>query len=175
MEKEQRRGPSELTPREVARIATASALEHGRHVPTVIVEGSLRRVARPIENFPETQEGKAQRVFSFGFALGQTQAVGKLKQVFFVSEGWMSAGQRGDRPRTRPSQDPHRQEVLFVFHQAVEPHQTGLLLFEMIRDAAGHLVELREAQESGEADGHVESPLLDAFVAGFDLGMAKLN
>ena len=175
METDRRRRPDALTPREVAWLATQSALEHGGHVPTLIVEGSMRHVIGHLADLPETHEGRVQRLFSIGVSLGRIRAVGKLEQVFFISEGWLSMGEEGRPPRMLPSQDPDRKEVLFVFHCAVERQQTGLVLFEMVRDSGGHLVELREARLPGEAEGRVESPLLDAFVDGFRLGMARLN
>ena len=54
-------------------------------------------------------------MLSAGYALAQSGEVGDLRQVFFISEGWMIVGEEGKPPVSpRPSEDPKRMEVLVV-------------------------------------------------------------
>ena len=109
---------------------------------------------------------------SAGYALGQSGKVDELKQMFFICEAWMSTTEEGRLPDVRPSQDLNRKEILLISHLAVQEHRTRLVVFEMVRDAEGHLVDLRESQQLDETeDGRIEHPLLDAFADGFHFGM----
>ena len=67
-------------------------------------------------------------------------------------------------------------EVLVVHRLDVKSKKATLVLFEMIRDGEGQLTDLARMNPEGEAgvggdeEASAESPLLDAFVAGFLLG-----
>jgi hypothetical protein len=140
-------------------------------VPTLIVEGSGGSVVGQVTDLPDTHEGRVRWMFSAGFALAQSGQVGLLRQVFFISEGWMSTAGADGTIEMPPSQDPNRQEVLFVSSLKVKERRTDLALFEMVRDGEGRLTELKRMQQPGEEEGgHMESPLPAAFVDGFRMG-----
>ena len=67
-------------------------------------------------------------MFQAGFALAQTEMVSDLRQVFHISEGWMSAGKPGAMPINPPSQDPNRREVFLVFGLNVAAGVTTITL-----------------------------------------------
>ena len=47
-----------------------------------------------------------------------------------------------------------------------------MVIFEMVRDVEGQLADLRDIQLPGRSEAsHAETPLLDAFVDGFRMGM----
>jgi hypothetical protein len=163
--------PGQYSLEEVVEIAQEVILEHGNHVPTIIVQGEKGSAINQLVPFPETHEGRQERMFIAGLMLAQSGRIGDLKQVFFISEAWMSAADEDGPPRIPPSQDPKRIEVLIITHLEVEDQRTELALYEMIRDAEGRLADLLELEQPGTAEGgHVESPLLSAFVEGFRQG-----
>ncbi len=143
-------------------------------MPTLIAEGSKRAFGGQIGDLPDTHEERVEWMLSAGYALAQSGKIGDLQQVFFISEGWMSVAQEGQPLQSRPSQDPHRKEVLFISNRIFRTHQTRLAILEMVRDAEGWLTELSEIDLRDELnEGEAESPLLDAFIDGFRLGGGK--
>lgn len=171
MTKPENRPP--LTLEEVVRMARESTLQHGGHLPLLMVEGDRKTAMLQIAEMAETHEGHAQQLFIAGLLLADSAKIGVLKQVFFITEGWLSVledGQRLDRP---PSKDPNRLEVVTVSALDVTTGQTQLALLEMKRDDQGALRGLETY--SGHTTGpetRAESPLLDAFVLGF-LGLSQ--
>lgn len=166
-EHEPRRG--ELTLQEVTRLAQEVILREGAQLPTVIAEGSEQTAITQIAYLAGTHEERAQQLFVAGFMLAQSRLVGRLEQVFLIAEGWMSQAEEGKPPEYPPSRDPRRKEILFISSLKVRGRESGLALFEMLRDGQGQLTELREYQPSAD-QVTVESPLLAAFVAGFYAG-----
>ncbi len=167
MNHEEEPQPGPLTLEEVASLAKEMVLHDGYHVPTVIAEGNKGAVAMQITELGSTAEERQRQMFQAGFALAQTQAVGVLRQVFQVSEGWMSGGQPGERPHYPPSQDPNRKEILLVASLTVPSARNEVRVWEMIRDPTRKLVDLKAFDTGAE---EAQSPLLNAFVAGFAMG-----
>ena len=84
----------------------------------------------------------------------------------------MIVGEEGEPPSSRPSQDPKRKEVLVISNLSTSEQESRLVIFEMVRDVEGQLAELRDIQLPGEnEESHAETPLLDAFVDGFRMGV----
>jgi hypothetical protein len=165
------RDQSHLAIEDIIRIAKETALKRGGHLPTVIVEGSKKSGILVLEEFPKTHEEKVYRMFSMGLVMAKSDEVGDLTQIYFISEGWMSNVDEGKLINTMPSLDPNRKEVLIVSTISVEAHQSGIAIYEMIRNPNGKLIELQELSPPiTDGEGNVESPLLDAFVDGFGLG-----
>jgi hypothetical protein len=104
-------------------------------------------------------------MFMAGAMAAQEGDVGRLRQVFLITEAWVSAGEAGQPPHDRPSLDPRRVEVLAISSYTAATQGTRLALYEMLRCADGALHDL-VAFEVGEA-ARAESPLLEAFVEGF--------
>ena len=168
--------PGRYTIDEVVKIAQEVLLEHGNNVPTIIAEGEKGSAINQLLPFPQTHEGRRERLFIAGLMLAQSGRVGNLKQVFFVSDGWLSLVDETGPPQIPPSQDPDRIEVLQITLLEIEANHTDLVLFEMVRDAEEKLIELNPLEQPGvEEGGAVESPLLAAFVDGFGRGRTKMN
>jgi len=127
---------------EITRLAKESALKHGKHIPTLIVERSTQTVYTRFTQFPGPYEERAHRLFAAGYSLAEEGEVGNLKQVFFISEGWMSSGVAGKLPDVPPSQDPNRKEVLVISGLQVLGHKTTIRLLEILRNGAGKLIGL---------------------------------
>lgn len=154
---------------QVAQIARENMLRDGYHVPMVLAEGSRQEVVMQIAEIGKTFAERERQMVQAGFALAQTGVVGILHQVFYVGEGWMSVGERGQEPHYPPSQDPTRKEVLLIMSFNAQTGQSDGRVWEMVRDATGKLVDVVAFEELEKGTG-AESPLLVAFVAGFALG-----
>jgi hypothetical protein len=167
--------PSPLTLEQVLKEAKSTALSRGRHAPTLILEGSGARLRTTLNDLPATHEGRARLLFRTGLLLAEAPALGELTQVFFVCEGWMSLATEGRPAVHPPSSDPNRREVLTIFRLQTAGHETEMALLEMRRGRQGRLVgltdlEVRPPSEAGTE--RAESPLLEAFLAGFRHGRA---
>src|SRR5258706_13440624 len=114
MNKDRDRQPEPHTIEQVASIAKDNTLRDGYHVPMVLADGSINQAAIQIAEPGKTSEERQYQMFQAGFLLSQENSIGLLQQVFFVSEGWMSAGTTEQAPITPPSQDPNRKEILLV-------------------------------------------------------------
>jgi len=169
--KEQDQSPKELSLEKVIHLAKEVTLRDGRHIPTVIADGNIQTAIAQLVELAETHQGRVRQMFITGFALAQSGQVGALKQVFFISEAWMSMVHERKLPDHPPSQDPNRKEILFISNLKVRSWETRMALFEMVRDEQGRLTELKEFQLPTSEAIEAESPLLAAFVDGFDVGM----
>lgn len=155
--------------KDVAQMARAIMLEHGSHSPIVLVEGTDGGFTGLLEGFPDDHQGKVQHMGKAGYLFGQRQGrIGRLRQAFFVCEGWMSAVKDGRIPDTPPSRDPNRREVLLVTGIKAEKGEQDFAALEVRRDGDGKVDELTEIDLG--LKGTVESDLLPAFVAGFEAG-----
>lgn len=159
----------------VTRMVTEVALETGGHTPTLFFESNAGLGMVHIPDFADTHAGRAQQMFSIGFTLARGGQFHTLKQVFLVSEAWLSLYPKGDPPKPvpSPSQDPNRREVLIIAGLNLATQQADLALLEMIRSAGGDLTELRHMESSVSSVAEVNSPLLTAFVLGFDAGRSR--
>jgi len=172
MRKEQEKRPVKLTLEGISRIAKETALKDGYHVPMVLVEGSLRSLVNQIIPFPEDYEARLLRMVALGYEMASRGNLGELRQAFLVTEGWMSIAEGGQPFDGPPSEDPNRKEVLVIFARVVPDFQPKIVTWEMIRDEAGKLTALRDFSSPEVANP--ASPLMDAFVAGFQRG-AKIT
>jgi len=163
----ERRGKYQVNFEQVALNAKELTLRDGHHVPILIVEGSMKYLINTFREMPDTHQARAQMMDLIGRTFATNGRIGRLRQVFFICEGWMSMGRKENLPKIRPSEDPDRLEVLIISGLQVEGNKKNLILFQMDRDNQNRLVDLREIKPSGERAGEVEVPLLDAFVKGF--------
>ncbi len=161
-----------MTIQQVGQIAKEITLEQGYHSPMLLVEGSVNGLSVGLQDFPAESNAKQEHLFKAGFAVGKAGTVGELRQVFFISEAWMSAAVGGKIPDLPPSKDPRRVEVLIITSLTVAPKETDILLFELVRDPQGHLLDVKETAHPTEK-GSYESPLMDAFLQGYQLGQSK--
>ncbi len=170
MTKEKEQPPTPLAFDQVIRMAKEMLLRDGYHTHTVIVDGSRQRLIAQFSELAPTHDGRVNQMFVAGAILADKGSAGRLRRVFFISEGWMSVPHEGHLPDVPPSQDPNRKEVLVITGYEPGARQTSIALFEMVRDTEGRLTELKEFQPAAGEGTVNESPLLTAFVAGFDRG-----
>lgn len=145
--------------------ATRFTLENGFHPATIIAVGTSNSLATA-PDMPDTHEERAMMMFFAGYQIAYERSIGRLRQVTFVMEGWMSRNFDN-----RPSEDPDRVEILLFFHHNFDLQRHSMVGMRMIRDGKGNLIDLvteidtrRNASETGE------SPLMDAFIVGYARG-----
>ncbi len=148
------------------------ALTDGENVPILIVTGSRNLLLAPLSFIPDTHDQRLDLMQSIGQIVGKSGKIGQLRQVFLISEGWMSIASDEKRANMRPSQDPDRKEVLIISGLQIEGLKKSLKLFEMVRNQNKQVVDLLEISPPQGKDGRIEIPLLEAFSQGFQL--AKL-
>ena len=154
---------------EIISNAKEITLRDGNHVPLLIVEGSKNLVVGQIQDMLKTHGEKLELMRFLGQAAAKSGRVGKLQQVFLVSEGWMSVASEEKPAEMIPSQDPKRKEVLIISGIQMQEPEKQLRLFEMLRDSDERIIRLEELLPDAKKDGSVEIPLLDAFINGFQL------
>lgn len=142
-------------------------MRDGHHAPTLIIDGSIRPVIVQIDGLAPTFEGRTQQMFVAGQALARDGGAGRLRGVYFVSEAWLSQAQEGKLPDVPPSQDPQRKKVLIVDGVEAKSRQARVAIYEMVRDEQGNLREIRELKLPNDSTASSDSPLLEAFLAGF--------
>ena len=122
-----------------------------------------------IEQMAADHEERLSQMMLLGLLIAETGRVGVLSQVFFITEAWLSLATNHRPASKRPSQDPHRKEVLIVSQQIVKLRENHLAMSEMKRNATGRLIRLEDIDPypTSSRTIHAESPLLDAFTMGF--------
>lgn len=167
MRKEWQPRPAPITFEQVTRLAQETLLRDGHHAPTLIIDGSARPVVVQIDGLAPTFEGRVQQMFVAGQALAREGGAGRLRNVYFVTEAWLSRAQEGKLPDVPPSQDPQRKEVLIVDGVEAKSHRPRVAIYEMVRDELGDLREIREFKLPDDSSASSDSPLLEAFLTGF--------
>ena len=141
----------------------------GHHVPVLIVEGSRGLAMGQMRDMPDTHGERLELMRSLGEAAARSGKLGRLEQVFFVSEGWMSVANQGKAaglaaiPGSQSERSPDR------LRAGTAGPAKSLRIFEMIRNPQQQVVDLAELCPLTTKDGTIEIPLLDAFSQGFRL------
>ena len=161
-----------MTINDVVEKAKGVILKFGDHPPFLIVEGTRDEIAIPLQDLPgrDTQE-RVSSLCNYGTEMACERPVGKLQKVFLVNQAWASKPEGGKMPTIRPSQDPHRQEVLVIVELDVPTSKQQSVAFELTRDKAGQLTLMQPLMENGKIikPDAVYSPLLPAFVQGYSI------
>jgi len=161
---------------EIVSNAKEVILKDGKHVPILIVDGGQGLLISQLNELPATHHERAELFRFIGLTTAMSGKLRSLKQVFMVSEGWMSVARIDGQPMMSPSQDPDRKEVLIVSGFEVKSKRKYLKLFEILRYGENNGVDLQELFPDANKGGPVEVPLLDAFIHGFQFGIReKLN
>lgn len=162
------RGQDRISFEEIISNAKEIMIRDGKHVPILIMEASKNSVVGRIPDMPETHGERRELMRFLGQAAAKSGRVDQLQQVFMVSEGWMSMASEDQPVEIRPSQDPHRKEVLIIAAMQMKERKKHLKLFEILRDSNEQVVGFEDFLPGEEKkDESVEIPLLEAFVYGF--------
>jgi hypothetical protein len=168
MSKEKRPLEPLLHLEDIVRLAEEVLMRDGGHLPTLIVEGTTDSLITQLVDLPGEPELRQALLFQVGVLLASDVDLGSLRQVFMITEGWLSLRRDGKPPMERPSQDPEREEVLVVAAFFPPSGRQAVELRRMIRNAQGELVEVSQVSKP-EGATEAENPLLEAFVLGYTL------
>ena len=151
----------------IAELAQETLLRDGQHSPTLFVQDDENKlVVAHLAQLPPSHEDKLQYLFQAGFMLSEQSPISTLKQVFFVTEAWLSQARDGNMPNMRPSLAPQPKEVLIISTLHLYKSQTQIAVYEMLRDKGGNLRELQTHHEADDVELN-DNPLLSAFATGF--------
>jgi hypothetical protein len=162
--------PRPLTFETVTEMAVENTLRDGHHAPTLIVEGTSSGLVIPIDQPAPTSRERAVQLYKVGVVIGISGEVGRVKQVFFVFEAWMSSPSSAAAQFVPPSQDPNRKEVLVVTGLHAVTRKTRASAYEMLRDTDHTLRELRPWISTDDEGTRGEGYLLEAFLDGVSHG-----
>jgi hypothetical protein len=168
MSKENRPAEPLLHLEDIVRLAEEVLMRDGGHLPTLIVEGTTDSLVTQLPDLPGEPELRQALLFQVGALLAREFDLGQLRQVFMITEGWLSLRRDGKPPVERPSLDPERKEVLVVAAIFPPSGRQAIELREMIRNAQGELIEVTQVSKP-EGATEAENPLLEALVAGYTL------
>jgi hypothetical protein len=146
----------------IVQLAKELVLEMGYHEPILFVKGSKRKIFMNFKEFGDTSDARARNMLNAGASLAYKDNVGELEALVFIDEAWM-----GMNMNIQPSKDPKRIEVLLINTLDPKTQEEGLIMFEMIRDPKGKLVDLK--QNSMPEGGSVKGMLLPAFQKGYQI------
>ena len=155
----------------IAAFARETALKENGHAPMLFAEGDKGLVVALFEQPPALFELRLLAMYSAGLTMAQRGEVGILHQVFFISEAWMSVGDKPDEEPVRPAEDPDRKEVLIVYETRMQDRGSDVVIFEIARDEEEAIADLQEFKPPETGKEEVQSPLLDAFIAGYLMGV----
>jgi hypothetical protein len=165
-----------ITLDEIISNAKEIMLRNGQHVPTLIVEGSKNLVVGHLNDMPATHGERRELMRFLGQATAKSGRVDQLRQIYMISEGWLSVADDDKPPALIPSQDPQRVEVLIISSIHLEERNKQMKLFEVLRDIDEKVTDLEEFLPEDRKDGSVDVPLLDAFVDGYQMAyLARFN
>lgn len=97
-----------------------------------------------IPDMPATHGERVEFMNFLGQAAAKSGRVDQLQQVFLVTEGWMSEPSEDVPTRIRPSEDPHRKEVLIISAIQISKHKRQMEVFEVTRDANEQVIGLEK-------------------------------
>jgi|SRR5450755_3810094 hypothetical protein len=151
---------------EVTKVAKEVITHCGSHPSTLFVTGEKGKVFTNFPDFGPDHEDKVRQMANMGVKIACQRNIGDLNYLIFVTEAWMSWLAKG-KSYVQPSKDPKHIEVLTLSTLDVPTHKQTMLAYQMERDKSGNLIELEKLPlPDGVA---VESPLLPAFIAGYNL------
>lgn len=158
----------------ITQLAIEATLKQGKQIPCLIIDGSKKMMYGGMPYLPETHNERMQFMYAAGQIALMSGEIGNLKQVFLISEGWMSVPKDSNPPKTLPAEDPNRKEVLIVSGLEIQKQTKYLKVFEMLRDKDEILIGLREIPIPGQEEGgEFNISLLDAFRQGFQTALRK--
>ena len=154
----------------VLSLAKELLLEVGEVRPMLIVLGAQAATRIPLEQIPENREQKAKQMLGLGYAVGRDRSLGELRELFILFEGWMSLGS-SPAPAIMPADDPNRQEVLVITRYQHHPPTTAMTVFRIQRTGEPDNLELERVEEVEGSEGQAQSPLVEAFLYGYEEGV----
>jgi hypothetical protein len=151
---------------EIKKAAEKTILANGQHAPMLIGFSGGNMLPVVVEDFPETSTGRQRLFLRIG---GEVGSKFEVEEFYFISEAWMSHAKK-DGSYIQPSKDPKRKEALIINCCDPSTSKDYMVIYEMIRDKSGNLIELKNFDQKGLSE--VESHLLQAFRDGYSIGRA---
>lgn len=147
---------------QIIQLAKKLILEMGYHEPILFVKGTEKNLVLNFKEFGATSDERARQMLNAGANMAYKDNVGELEALVFVDEAWM-----GTNIDIQPSKDPKRIEVLVINTFDMATQEERLIVFEMVRDPKGKLIDLKKPDLP--EPGSVKGMLLPAFRKGYQM------
>jgi hypothetical protein len=147
---------------ELVDLAKKNLMKEGVHPPTLIIIGTEGTSMHQVQSWSESD--RIAYMTDLGAALYR-EPLGIMRKVFHVMEGWASKSAFELGVPVAQSQD--RIEVFMVYEYDHKSKSQQIKMFEMIRDEAGTLIDLREIENLLQATAIISS-LNRAFLRGYN-------
>ena len=156
---------------EIKDIAQKVLMENGQHMAQLNVYGSKSSALLAFADFPSDFDIKMRMMLGAGAKVADGDKLGELEEVYFISEVWMGGMIEKDDFKkgnfVMPRDNPDRQEALMIVAQDLKNKGKPIMYPYMIkRSPKGDIMGLSAVDATKNME--VDSPLLDAFVFGFD-------
>jgi len=139
----------------------------GKHQPKALVEGKSGSIETELPEFPESHEDKLAYMAALGQLMAASGRIGELLQIFVVSSG--SIWEAEDSIRLELSETAHTdaKSVLIISGVQLEERRKNLIIFEVLRGNENQVVGFLDLLIETDIGIPLETPLEDAFIAGF--------
>jgi hypothetical protein len=150
-------------------------LKDGSHAPTLFVETDApQMVIAELAGMPGTPAARQPYFLAMGRKLAAEHPGVRVREVAFIAMSWASMQLPGQpAPKTLPSKDPNRMELLLIAHLTLDADgsmkEDGQMV-EIIRDNKGKVRDLYHRPDTVESG---LSPFLILFVLGFNYPQAS--
>lgn len=161
------------TLKQITEMAKKVMLENGSHIPQLMVRGSKQGTIAVFPDFPDTHEERAKAIAFAGYKVARTPEIGELEEIFFISEAWMAKYDKND-PDIMPRNNPDKVEVLIIVSRKFPNGKDKMIALEIKRDKKDKVINLEVCVER-KGVIKAESPLINAFQKGYEMGQTHFN
>lgn len=142
-------------------------VQEGKHPPKAFIEGRERTIETKLIEFPETHEDKLAYMAALGQLVAESGHVGELLQIFVVSSGSLWEADEAIHLEFLDSSKSGAKPVLIVSRVQLEERRKNLVIFEIVHGFENQIVDFLDLLIETDIGIPLETPLEDAFIAGF--------
>ncbi|MBE7433145.1 MAG: hypothetical protein HS100_04465 [Anaerolineales bacterium] len=147
--------------------AKKKVVQEGQHPPRAFVEGNKGPFETELPEFPETHEDKLEYMAALGQLAAESGRIGELLQIFIVSSGLLWEVEDAIHLEFSQPYHPEAKPVLIISGVQLEEKRKSLVIFEVLRGQEHQVVGFLDLLIETDIGIPLETPLEDAFIAGF--------
>ncbi len=147
--------------------AQKQVIQEGAYPSKAFVEGKIGSIETDLPEMPETHEDKLAYMAALGQLMAESGRIRELLQVFVVSSG--SLWETEDSVHFEFSETTYTEakSVLIISGVQLEERRKNLIIFEVLRGNENQVVGFLDLLIETDIGIPLETPLEDAFIAGF--------
>lgn len=142
----------------------------GKHQPKAFVKGksgSIETELPELPEFPESHEDKLAYMAALGQLMFESGRIGELLQIFVVSSGSLWEADGAIHLEFSDTVQTEAKPVLIISGVQLEERRKNLIVFEVLRGNENQVVSFLDLLIETDIGIPLETPLEDAFIAGF--------